>query len=97
MEKTIEMCNRHFWGYFSRTPTKYFNPRRKFSRKISKIFIDKRIGAKRLRRRLDPRKISINFNAGPTTNPLSGLFKLKTDDIHENTDCKKALSEFDPN
>jgi len=56
-----------------------------------------RIGTRRFQRRLDPRKIPINFNAGPTTNPLSTLFKLKTDDTHKNMDWKKALPEYDPN
>jgi len=96
-EPTMEMGNRHFWGDFSRTPTRDFNTRRKHSRKFSKIFIDNRNGARRLPRRLDPREISNNFNAGPTTNHLSGLFKSKTGNIHENRDWKKAISESDPN
>jgi len=87
----------HFWGDFSRTPTKDFNTRRKISRKISKVFIENRNGARRLPRRPDPRIISIHLNAGPTTNHLSGLLNFNTDNIHENRDRKKAISECDPN
>jgi len=63
-----------FLGRFSRTLAKDFNTRHKVSLKVSKVFIENRNGARRFPRRLDPRKISIYFNAGPTTNPLSGLF-----------------------
>jgi len=72
-----------FLGPSSSTQTKDFNTRPKVSRKVSKVFIKNRNGAKRFPMRLFPRKIPIHFNAGPTSNPLSGFFQFKTDNIHE--------------